>query len=807
MAITKDEMREVMREFAASIRPSSNFGGGGGGGGGGGAGQQAVSSAAGGAFDLLKEGAKQSAEALVKLSTGSLSTSDAVRGLGATISSVSSTLGNQFTNLGTQVVNANETLRQNGKAGVDFAGDLGKFNKAVVDSGVDQEKLNRVLREQGTQYSGLGTTMNNAVENVLGFSRDLQSNAFIEQMKRAGTTQQEVADLAMVSLKERRGIDLNDKKAREEMLENTIRLSGEMNEVARLTGVSREEQMRKLAKDKENVMVQAELMGMDKDATNRYDVLKTKLGPLGESVSKLTDEIFTGGIRTQEGANRMAALGPAGKQLEDAILLQKNAKTAEQRAAAENAMNEAKAAVARYQQSEQFLSQVRLDKSAVGDAAREMMAQNAELKGRMTATATAAGATPAGARPPSEEEVQRSRIEQARRDTARVDQEGKALPGAGISTAINEVQERIYQESKAAAVELRKINENIGRQIQESKTLNEKLSPRVAGTDGQPVRREDIKGGTIVEPLGRNVENALEAVRKAGESRPRDTARARGRAAGSGSATETQPEERADGGPVEPGEPYWVGEEGPELVTFDQPGEVIPTDEIANLGEDKERTPFEEMNSMFSSMQSKVKTSMPDFGQMFETMELDFPDMNSLIKEKFPEMAEIQSLMPDFTNIFSTVMPTTDQVEQTMPDFSNLFTNSLPSTDDITQAMPDFDILTSELASISPMSQLEGMSLPTPEAAPEIPKFDMDFDAFGNEITKALAPVTQQTEESTVSELAEPPTDSATLNDIKEQLVQLNTNILELVAHSAAAAENTGMAAKATRDLNGNLFT
>lgn len=770
MSITKDEMREVLREFASALRPSAP---GGGGNFSGGAGSAAASGgkAAETGLNLLGTVAGQATEALRALSTNSFTAADAIKSVGATLQAAGIPFSNSLTSIAQQVNGANESIKQTGKAGVDFAGDLGKFNKAVVDSGVDQERLNRVLREQGTQYSGVGLTMNNAVENVLGFSRDLQTVPFIEQMKRAGTTQQEVADLAMVSLKERRGIDLNDKKAREEMLENTIRLSGEMNEVARLTGVSREEQMKKLAKDKENVMVQAELMGMDKDATNRYDMLKTKLGPLGESVSKLTDEIFTGGIRTQEGANRMAALGPAGKQLEDAILMQKNAKTAEQKAAAEAAMNEAKAAVARYQQSEAFLSQVKLDKSAVGDAAREMMAQNAELKGRATAAATERGAAAAEGRAPlSDAQIQQAREDQAKRDTLRVTPEGKPVEGAGISTALNQVQERIFQESKAAAEELRKLNTAAGRQIQESQKLNEALSPRVGGQ-----RREEVPNGTIVGTGADVVRQRLQEFEDTAGSvvppPPRANERLR---------------RRAEGGPVEPGEPYWVGEEGPEIVTFEQPGEVVPADEIASMGQEKERTPFEDMNNMFTSMQSKVQTSMPDFSQMFETMELDFPDIESLIADKFPEMAEIDALMPDF---------------------SNLFTNSMPSTDDITQAMPDFDVLTSELASISPVTQPEGLTLPAPQAVSEMPKFDIDFDAFGSEIAKALTPPAPPVEEKPAPEVTEPKTDNATLNDLKEQLVQLNTNILELIAHSATAAENTGMAVRATRDLNGNLFT
>ena len=46
-----------------------------------------------------------------------------------------------------------------------------------------------------------------------------------------------------------------------------------------------------------------------------------------------------------------------------------------------------------------------------------------------------------------------------------------------------------------------------------------------------------------------------------------------------------------------------------------------------------------------------------------------------------------------------------------------------------------------------------------------------------------------------------------TLSDLKEQLIQLNTAVTQLIAHSAQTAENSGAAVKATKDLSGNLYT
>jgi len=787
MSITKAEMQEVLRDFAKELRPASNFGGGVPTGG------SAAGAAASGivntGVNLLGTAAKEAAGFVKDLATNSANASTAIGAVGNTLKEVlGNKLGGEITAIAQQINRSNENLKLSGNAGVDFAGDLGKANKALVESGVDQERFNRIIRESGTSYSGVGLTMNNAASNVLGFARDLQTVPFIEQMKRAGTTQQEVAELAMVSLKERRGIDLNDKKAREEMLENTVKLSGEMNEVARLTGVSRDEQMKKLAKDKENVMVQAQLMGMDQDATNRYDMLKTKLGPLGDTVSKLTDEIFTGGIRTAEGTARIAALGPAGRQLEEAILLQKNAKNAEDKVRAEAAMNEAKAAIARRQQSEEYRSMVLLDKSATGDAAREMMAQNTELKGRATATATAGGVgLPPGQKPPSEADIQSSRESTAKRDTLRVTPGGQPLEGAGISTTLNQAGERIFQESKKAADLLSELNTKAGRQLISSERLANALDPKVTLPDGRRVDRtspEAPPNATVVGTVQDGATTLLQEIRNM--SNPATTGATAG---GAGRSATRQIPPKADGGPVEPGQPYWVGEEGPEVVTFEQAGEVIPTDQVANIGKDsKKQNPFSDMNGMFSGMQGRLQSQMPDFEKMFSSMTVDMPDITSMFADKFPEMSELESLIPDV---------------------SGLFANSLPSTDDITQAIPDFDVLTSELASISPVSAFENINLPTNDNVTENPTFNIDYDAFGAEIARSMTPPATQTAEEKESMMtrAQPEEGAgATLNDLKDQLVQLNTNILELIAHSATSAENTGMAVKATRDLNGNLF-
>lgn len=776
--ITKQEMEELLRSQAqtfAGLLKGNNFSGttkpsSGGGGGGPISGLSTVKDLASGGLDVLGKTASEAATAVGSLATGSYSARDALTSFTNIVSEAAPGLGGALGKMGGAVLDANDRMKESGKVGVDFAGDLGKANKAVVDSGATQQQFADEMRKNASQYSGAGVTMNKAIENVLGFSRDLQETPAIEQMKKAGTTQQEVAELAMVSMKERRGIDLNDKEARQQMLENTINLSGEMNEVARLTGVSRQDQMAKLAKDKENVMVQAELMGMDKDATNRYDMLKTKLGPLGDSVSKLADEIFTGGVRTKEGSDRMAALGPAGAAFEKAVLAQKNATTQAQKDAAAAAMEKAKSDIAAYQKSEQYLSQVKTDKSSVGDEARKMMSENKELKGRQTAEATAAGAAGAEGKPaPTSAEVQQARVNQAKQDTARVGTDGKPLAGSGVSSAINQFDQRLFQESKKAAELFNELNTALGKTVNNNEALQKGLSPRVKA-GGVDMRREDTKDGTFVGAAENKIKEGYNAVKDAKPSSNLDPAT--GRPVGSpATATPTTAtpatnpsnlpidpstgrpiERRAKGGPVEPGTPYWVGEEGPELVKFDTKSTVVPTDQVPTAGK--------------SSMDAMPK--MPDFGSMF--------------KDMMPDLSSLKGMMPDMSKMFGDMIPDTDLIKQSMPDFDSMFGDMSASISDSSTAALDS-------VKLDAMTKVEAA------------KSDTTFDDFGNEVAKKPAT------ETPTEVAAQPVADGATLSDLKEQLIQLNTAVTQLIAHSAQTAENSGAAVKATKDLSGNLYT
>ena len=250
------------------------------------------------------------------------------------------------------------------------------------------------------------------------------------------------------------------------------------------------------------------------------------------------------------------------------------------------------------------------------------------------------------------------------------------------------------------------------------------------------------------------------------------------------------------GGPVEPNTPYWVGEEGPELMMPEGAGNIIPTDKIKDMS--KEAIPFDDINKILGDMPKMMQTSMPDFSKLFDSM----PDLASLLTDKLPAQSDFANLMPDMNTMFGDFMPSEADFANLMPDMNTMFGDIMPDESTMADMMPDFDSMFNDLATISPLSSSESLNMPDIGPPASAKSKGTSYDDFGNEVT-ATGPTAEEKEAMVTR--AEP-VDGATLSDLKEQLVQLNTAVMELVSHSAQTAENSGATVRATKDLNGNLF-
>ena len=291
-------------------------------------------------------------------------------------------------------------LQDLSKAGLSFNNNALGMRDSIGQTRLSMDEYKAVMEKLSPSIAGLGGTVDQGAKAFNKFSGEFMSTDFAEQLTKMGYTTKDLNDVMAANMANRRFTDLTDNQQRAKAIEATAALAREMDETAKLTGITRQEQMADLRQRSENGKVQAaiqlEMIRGGKDVEQNYNTMTKRLDGLGKGVKDLADEMFTGGVRTEEGAAKMAALGPAGIELEKAVTASKKAKTDEEKEAARAQMERAKAAVNERMKSEEFLSAVMVAGGRVGPAMQKMYEEN-KLRAGTTATENKTGQTTAQA--------------------------------------------------------------------------------------------------------------------------------------------------------------------------------------------------------------------------------------------------------------------------------------------------------------------------------------------------------------------------------------------------------------------------
>ncbi len=400
----------------------------------------------------------QAADGLASLATGTATVNTAFTTLSGTLKLVP-VVGDAAAKLtdGTlkYTVAVNDTANAAGKYGAAFMNNTGLLQEQTKNARMSGDEYVKMMANNSTALSGFGKNMDQSAKRVLEMGQNIQEADPSGKLKAAGVSSADFTNLMQVTMGNRRTLDIQDEKSKRAAIENTVQLAVEMEGIAKLTGKSREQQQKDLAAGLAKAEVQAELLQLDDDARNQYMKMRTSVGPLGESIQGLADEIATGGVRTKEGAAKMAALGPAGADFEKAVLQMKNAKTAEEKEAAAAAMEKAKIRVTEYQSSKEYLDQVKYDRTATGDAARKQMQENATLNNQLNMIRDKNIKT--------EQDLIDAKDKAVKAGIKGVDLDtGKVEAGTNVGQGLNKAQQALESYTAVAGTELKKLADSAG---------------------------------------------------------------------------------------------------------------------------------------------------------------------------------------------------------------------------------------------------------------------------------------------------------------------------------------------------------
>lgn len=509
-----------------------------------------------------------------------------------------SKFGSAIEIVGKAVLENKTQLDQATRAG--FAtNDIFKFTREAAQAGLTTEEWNRTLKDSGANIAGLAGSNARSAEVFSSFAKDVRESDVGGILQSYGVTQKELADFTALSLTGNRKLNLADAESRTKAREAAEQMALQITETAAATGMSRDalaQQTKSAQESADTFMVLNTLEGKQKDAYLETQVAIKALGPAADH---LQVAFQTGKFdETAKGFyNALNAVNGSGDKLQAAqqgLARAMESGDAAQIEAARQAQTRAVADAQAAMMSKQYNETALISNSNLAKVSRETAGNLDVQKSLRTAQANAQETGLTGDQA-YEAGAAKARLEFKTVSTGgKVDANGRPVdekgavvtspseaardPGQALTRGINEFNDRIKTQASAVATNF----ENINKQALNTPGAVEKFNNAIAAAGG-PRTTTEATVATQQEQFKKAQDYIGNLLNSSNVNSGSGTASEK--PSGVGSTGNVSPiKKKAGGGDVDPGEPYLVGENGPEIIKPRGSMTVVPNDQIGSGG-------------------------------------------------------------------------------------------------------------------------------------------------------------------------------------------------------------------------------
>jgi hypothetical protein len=252
-------------------------------------------------------------DAFEKLTMGTYSLQDGLRDTSSVLSilpGVGDVVGGALSKVGNSAIVINDSLKDVAKSGYGFDRDLGQFAVAVTGARMSLPEFQNFVKENGRALAGLAGTASNSAAVFLKLGKDLNETDAVRNLVATGMGFDEFNKILAISTANRRGTDLRTEASQKTVVDAAVAMASEMDNVARLTGISRQEQQRAVETQMKKNEVEIATMAMDDKEASTFAAQTASLGKYGKQVQDVYTALSTGGLRTAEDTAKAAAIGP-----------------------------------------------------------------------------------------------------------------------------------------------------------------------------------------------------------------------------------------------------------------------------------------------------------------------------------------------------------------------------------------------------------------------------------------------------------------------------------------------------------------
>jgi hypothetical protein len=415
-------------------------------------------------------------------------------------------------------------FRNLSNAGTNFSNDIVKIGVAAADSRLSLAEFSDVIRENGKNFAGLGGSVTRGAEAFSKLSKEFFDSRLTDELKQLGYTSKELNDVLAIQMSTQRSTFNDSETGRKAALASAASLAIEMDRLAKLTGKTREEQMKEAQKRATDGQIEAKLrligieQGAEAEAKARAAFQEQMAQAEARGMGQMAKELFaTGTIISDEAAAQYALLGDAAQKTGEQMqhLAKGNI------AAAEAASKEADAANARNQRDPNLLRIATFGEAA--GIAGTVLKQNVEVN---MALHDAVMAAAKGLKPGLTNSIEdfRKALEIVNEDIRR-SREGRTREGeqvSGVTRAavrggiqLEELRAGVARGADAAVGGAARqigisaeeyMSENLPTAADTEDRVNRGLNPRESNLYASPSERREDQGG-IVGTIARALSN------------------------------------------------------------------------------------------------------------------------------------------------------------------------------------------------------------------------------------------------------------------------------------------------------------